>query len=85
MDMLIGHRERSADAMILIRTALLVFGLFEIGQDIFIGPASAALLPPQIIIAGMAADIDHAVDRTGPAQHLAARLVQAPPFEANDA
>src|SRR5205085_4623785 len=36
-------------------------------------PAGIAELPPVVEIFGLAADIDHAVDRRGTAEHLAAR------------
>ena len=76
-DTLIGDRERPADAVILVLAALLVLGLAEIGQDIVIAPADAALLPPQVIVAGVAAHIDHAVDRARSAEHLATRHIVA--------
>ncbi len=53
------------------------FGPAEVGQTVAIGPTGRAMLLPFVEIAGMTAHIDHAVDRRGPAQHLAARRVQA--------
>ena len=50
---------------------LIAFGLAEIGQHVRIGPARQPHLPPLVIVPGMAADIDHAVDRRGAAQPLA--------------
>ena len=52
--------------------ALVIFRLAEIGQDLVIGPAAAAHLSPGVEILDLSAHIDHAIDRTGPAEHLAA-------------
>jgi hypothetical protein len=49
----------------------------EIGQHVGIGPAVGAHLGPCVIVAGMAAHVDHAVDRRRPADHLAARAGHA--------
>ena len=54
--------QRAISAVIVIGTVLEAFGLFEIGQRIGIGPALQAHLAPLIIVAGMAANIDHAID-----------------------
>ena len=45
----------------------------EIGQYVGIGPTRSPHLGPMIKIAGMAADIDHAIDAGRSAQYLAAR------------
>ena len=68
--------ERTARAAIL-RIALGVsFRFLEQRQDIGIAPAAAAHLRPAVIVGRVAADIKHAVDRTGAAQYPAARPVQ---------
>jgi hypothetical protein len=51
----------------------------EVGQDVGIAPAVGAHLGPGVEVAGMAAHVDHAVDRGGAADHLAARAGHAPP------
>src|SRR5690242_6026749 len=66
--------ERAIDAMIFVGTPLLMLGLLEEGQDVFEPPALAALAPPTVEVLGLAADIDHSVDRSGATQNFAARL-----------
>ena len=48
------------------------------GQHLFVGPAAVAEPGPGIVVAGLAADVQHGVDRARTAQHLAARNRQAP-------
>src|SRR5262249_1221419 len=62
------------------RVALLdvMLGFAEQRRDILIAPAAAAHLRPAVVIGRIAADIEHAVDRAGAAQHLAARPLQLP-------
>ena len=59
--------------------AMRMFHPPEIGQHIGITPAGRAGFFPMRIVAGMAPDIDHAIDRTGPADHLAARTDKRAP------
>src|SRR5205807_2440740 len=80
-DRLVHDAQRPAGAVCCARAALLVLGFLEIGQHAVPIPAGAAALPPEIVIGRVAAHIDHAVDRAGAAQHLAARLVHAAAFE----
>ena len=49
------------------------FAAFEIGENVRVGPALAALLRPAVIVAAMAARIGHHIDGGGAAEHLAAR------------
>src|SRR4029453_12181858 len=72
---MVGNLQWPADAMELVGAALLVLGALEVGQDRIVVPALAAPLAPFIVVVGVAAHIDHAVDRAGAAQDLAARLV----------
>ena len=74
----VGHRQRSAAAVIFVGAALLVLGLLEIGQHVVIAPAGIAALAPAIVILVLAAHIEQAVDRTRTAEHLAARLEHLP-------
>jgi hypothetical protein len=69
----VRHAERSAGAVELIGAAHLVLGASEIGQHVVERPASIAELTPMVEILGLAANVDHAVDRRGAAEHLAAR------------
>ena len=62
------------------RPLVLVF--LEVGQHVVPGPAGIAHLPPQIVVARLAAHVDHAVDRGAAAQHLAARIGEAAAVEA---
>ena len=56
------------------RPILMILRPHEIGQDIVPAPADIAGLPPAIIIGGLAAHVDHAVDRAAAADHPAARI-----------
>ena len=51
-------------------------------QHVLVAPAAVAELGPVVVVLRLAADIDHAVDRARPAQHLAARNFYAPPARA---
>ncbi len=73
---LVGHLQRAADAVERVGAAGLVLRLLEVRQHRIPVPADAAALAPFVVIAVMAADIDHAVDRAGAAQRLAARQIQ---------
>src|SRR5262249_52890340 len=70
----IGHRERPADAVILVRPALIVLRLAEVRQHVRVAPPGVAEIAPVVVVLALAADVDRAVDRAGAAQHLAARL-----------
>ena len=52
------------------------------GQHLVEAPAGIAGALPVLVVLGMAADIDHGIDRGGAAQDLAARIVVALPVEA---
>ena len=67
-------QERPAGAVELVLAALPVLGPLEIGQYVVPRPAAVAELAPMIEILGLAAHVDHAVDRAGAAQHLAAGI-----------
>ena len=76
-----GDLQRPADAVEIVGAALLVLGLLEERQDAIPVPALAAALAPAVVIGRGAAHVDHAVDRAGAAQHLAARLVEGAAVE----
>jgi len=65
-----------------IRPTLEAFRSLEIRQALGERPAAAAVvLCPSLVIAGMAPQESHAIDRGGTAQHLAARLGDTPVVE----
>ncbi len=66
--------QRSPLAVHRVRLALPVLRLAEERQHIVPGPAAIAELCPMVEILGLAADIDHPVDRTRPAEHPPARI-----------
>ena len=74
--------ERAALAVILAVEIGVVFRAFEIGQHVGIRPAGIAECGPLIVVAAVAADIDHGVDRGGAAEPLAARLIADAAVEA---
>jgi hypothetical protein len=49
-----------------------VLGLAEVGQTVSVAPSLVAELGPAVVFRAMAAGIDHAVDRRGTAERLAA-------------
>ena len=69
----LGDMQRALGAMPGVPSPLQALGTFEIGEHIAIAPAGEAHLAPLVIVAGMAADVDHAVDGGGAAPTLAAR------------
>ncbi len=69
----VGHAERSAGAVQIALAAGLMFGAAEIRQHVVERPAGVAELSPLVEVLRLAADIDQAVDRRRPAEHLAAR------------
>ena len=66
----LGDLQRSLPAVVRVRTALQRLGTLEVGQHVGIAPAGQAHLAPLIIVARVAANIDHAVDRGGSAPAL---------------
>src|SRR5689334_19955880 len=73
---LVADIQRTADAVELIGTARLVLGLLEVGQNRIPIPALAAALAPLIVVAMIATNVHHAIDRTGAAQRLAPRQIE---------
>ena len=66
--------ERAVLAPHLGLLALPALGFAEIGQAIVPRPAAVAELRPMVIIFGLTADINEAVDRARPAEHLPAGI-----------
>ncbi|MCY1354775.1 hypothetical protein D9M69_411670 [compost metagenome] len=72
----LGDIQRAASAMErVLAEALVVLRPLEVRQHRVVVPAGVAQALPVVVVPAMAAYIDHAVDRTGAAQDLAARLV----------
>src|SRR5205807_4083699 len=74
---LVGDVERSAGAVEVVAAAFVVLGLLEERQYVVVAPALVAELAPVVVVPGVAAHIEHGVDRRGAAQRLAARPVHA--------
>ena len=74
--------QRPALAVILAVEIGIVFRTLEVGQHVGVRPAGIAERGPLIVVAAVAADIDHGVDRGRAAEPLAARLIADPPVEA---
>ncbi len=70
--------ERAALAAAVVALACEMLGLLEVGQHVLVGPAAIAELAPRIVVARLAAHIDHAVDRRGATQRPAARTGDTP-------
>ncbi len=78
----IRHRERAVRAMPRIGAARVAFRTTEIRQHVLPAPARRAELRPFVVVARVAARVDHRVDRARAAHPAPARLVAAPPAEA---
>jgi hypothetical protein len=74
--------ERAALAVIVAAEIGIVFRALEVGQHVGERPAGVAQRRPLVVIAAVAADIDHGVDCGGTAEPLAARLIADPAIEA---
>src|SRR5262245_11307395 len=72
---LVTHIERPADPVKLVLSTLLVLRFAKVGQDTGIIPTLATALPPAVVVGRRAAHVDQAVEGTGTAKHLAARLI----------
>ena len=69
-------RQRPVAAPVVVVAGAPGLGAAEIGQAIAVAPVGGAALLPLVKVAGVAAHIDHAVDRRRAADHLAARAVK---------
>ena len=72
----VGHRERAEFAMQVVATAAVAFVALEVRQHRIPVPTGRALRGPVVVIARVAADVAHRIDRTRTAEHLAARPPQ---------
>ena len=83
---IVGARSRDMQRAALAVIFAVEFGIIlralEVGQHVGIGPAGVAERGPVVVIASVAADIDHGVDRGRAAEPLAARLIADAAVEA---
>ena len=65
----------------LARASAVVLHASEERKDLVIGPSGGPGFGPPVVVRAVASDVHHGVDAAGAAEHLAARLVDAPPVE----
>ena len=76
-------RGRAFGAVQFVRAEVMVFVHFEVGQAVIPTPTRVAGDGrPLVVVARLAAHVNHAVDAGATAQHLAARVAQAATIEA---
>ena len=73
----IGDVERAALSVKGVGESLVVLGSPEIRKHIVVRPSCVAERRPFVVVAAVAADVDHRVDRAAAAERLAARLIAA--------
>ena len=73
-----GDGEDALAAAEFVGATLEALHALEDRQHVLVAPAAISELRPVIVVLRLAADIDHAVDRAGAAQHAAARHGDAP-------
>ena len=72
----------TADAMCVALAQEVIFVLLEVGQHVVPAPAAESELAPMVVVGGLAAHVDHGVDRRRAADRLAARITEAAAVEA---
>ncbi|MDZ7712102.1 MAG: hypothetical protein U5L06_02810 [Rhodovibrio sp.] len=70
------HAQFAARPVQVVRAPGVILVRLEMGQHVVPAPAGAAQLAPAVVIARLAAHVDHAVDRRAAAQHPPARIVE---------
>ena len=78
----VGDAQHAGAAAKFVGAAVVALHALEDRQHVLVAPAAIAELRPVIVVLRLAADIDHAVDRTRAAQHPAAGNFDAPPARA---
>src|SRR5688500_2065644 len=78
----VRYRQRTADAMPVIRAARLVFRFLEIRQAVRVPPARIAEIAPVVEVFALAANIEQAVDRARAAKHAPAWHLDVAPIHA---
>jgi len=74
----VGHVERAAAAVVAVLHPLVVLGLPEVRQYVLVAPALVAARGPVVVVRGVTPDVDHVVDRAGPAERPPPRPREAP-------
>ena len=72
----------AAGAVVFVGAVLVVLAPTEHGQDIVPGPATVAELRPVVVVARLAAHVDHGVDGRAAAENLATRITDGPAVQA---
>ena len=75
------NAERTVRTVPVVATFVVTFGAPEVRQHLCEGPAPAALLCPAVVVARVAANVHHAVDRRGAAQNPPPGMVDPPVVE----
>ena len=75
------HPPSAAGAVNVVHAGVMVLGAAEIRKNIVPGPAGIAELAPVVVVARLAAHVDHAVDRGAAAEDSSARVVERPPVQ----
>ena len=70
------HVQRTAGPVVLAGAAVEVLRPLEQRQHVVVAPAVVPEVRPRVVVAAMAAGIDHPVERARAAEHLAARPLQ---------
>src|ERR1700691_5760619 len=71
----------AADAVRVAFAEKMIFVPLEARQQVIPAPAVEPKLPPMIVVRGLAAHVDHGIDRGRAADDLAARIVEAAAIE----
>src|SRR5262245_582474 len=77
----LGNGERTKRTMELILPTFIGFRFNEARQDLGVAPTRRTPRRPFIIVAAMAANVDHRIHRTRSAEHAPTRQVHAPIVE----
>src|SRR5262249_25940004 len=74
----VGHAQDTAASAEFVGAAVIALHALEDREHVLIAPAAIAELRPMVVVLGLAADEDHAVDRAGAAEHLTSGHVDVP-------
>ena len=75
----VGHMDRTATTVVLGIAIVVIFRALEKRQHVVVAPTGVTQRLPIIEIIGQTTHVHHGIDRTRPAQHLAARPETASP------
>jgi len=77
----VGDRVRATDAVIGVGAAIVVLAALPVRQQLVVAPARAPGVAPRVVVPRQAAEVDHPVERRGPAEDAPPRLEDATPVE----